>query len=123
MPLPVWLTRPVMYAIGALVAALLVWWLIATLMGGKRAEVQAKLNSNIAGAALESGKDAVNTVGQTAGRADQSDKLTKENSDAIHAAQGADAKVDPATRAAGLVGLCKRAAYRLDPRCVRPAAP
>ena len=112
-----------MYLIGAVVAGLLIWWLIATLMGGKRAEVQAKLNANVAGAAVESGKDAVNTVGQAAGRAEQGDQLTRENSDAIHAAPGSDAKVDPAARDTGLASLCKRAAYRLDPKCVRPATP
>ena len=120
MPLPTWLTRPVIYAIAAVVAALAIWWLVATLLGGKRAEVQAKLNGNIAGAALESGKDAVNTVGQQQASEGAVGALGRDNAAAIHNASGSSASVSPEANAAGIAAICKRASARSDPKCAKP---
>ena len=99
------------------------WWLVATLMGGKRAKVEAELNRNVAESALESGKDAVGTVGAQQAAEAASDRLSAENEKDIRNAKGADASVDPAVRDATLRSLCKRAAYRLDPKCVQYAPP
>ena len=114
---PTWLTRPIMYLIGAVLFALAAWWLVSSLTGGKRAKVEAKLNSNVAGAVLESGRDAVNTVGQQQGSESAVDAVTHSNSADIHKAHGADAKVDPSATSAGIKALCRRASARSDPKC------
>ena len=107
--------------IGIGVALLLAaWWLVATLTGGKRAKVEATLNRNAAGAALESGKDAVGTVGAQQAAEAASDRLSAQNAASIHQAPGADAKVDPGASSAGIKALCKRASARSDPKCAKP---
>lgn len=124
MTLPTWATaRVIAMIVGGLLLVVALWWVVSSLAGGKHAEVQAKLNANIAGAALDSGHDATNTVGQVGERQSQTDQLTKEDADAIKSALGADVKLAPPVHAAGIRGLCKRAAYRLDPQCLRPVNP
>ena len=118
-PVPTWLTRTVLYVIGGVVAVLALWWLIATLTGGKRATVEAKLNSNISGAALASGKDAVDTVGDEQASESAADAMTIQNAVVIHSAVGADAPVAPEVRNAGLLAICHRAAARSDPKCAK----
>lgn len=112
-------TRPVLYVIGGVVAALALWWLVATLTGGKRAKVEAQLNSNIAGAALDSGRDAVNTVGDEQASESAADAITIQNAVTIHSAIGADAPVAPAVKNAGLASICRRASARNDPKCAK----
>lgn len=116
---PAWLTRPVMYLIGGGVAALAIWWLVATLTGGKRAKVEANLNANVAGAAVESGKDAVNTVGTQQASEAAIDAATIQNAVTIHSAVGADAPVGPAVGNAGVAAICRRASARNDPKCAK----
>lgn len=89
----------------------------------RSAKTQAKLSTGQAGAAIDSGKDAVNTLGNRTAADDAGDTITKENSDAIHNAQGADAPVTPAVRDAGLASLCRRAAHKRDPKCLQRANP
>ena len=105
---------------GVLIVCLAAWWLVATLTGGKRAKVEATLNRNVAGAALESGKDAVGTVGAQQAAEAASDRLGADNGASIHAAPGADAKVDPGASSAGIKALCRRASAKGDPRCAKP---
>lgn len=78
---------------------------------------RARLGEEAARAASASGRDAVATVGEAARRETQSADLTRTNELEIRNAQGADARVDPAVRDAGLGGLCRRPAYRDDQRC------
>lgn len=114
--------KPVTWAIGAALLALAAWWLIATLTGGSRAKTEAKLNANVAGAALESGTDAVGTVGAQHASEGAVDALTRENDHEIRNAPGADAPVDPAAHAAGIRSLCKRAANRQRAECLQYAS-
>jgi hypothetical protein len=72
-------------------------------------------------AAIESGADAANTIGNRAAADADADTLTRENTDAIRNADGADAPVAGGVRDAGLASLCRRAAYSRDPRCVQQA--
>lgn len=113
--------KPLTWLIAAVLFALAAWWLVATLTGGKSARVQADLNKSQAGAAMESGRDAVGAVSSAAERSSNADQMTQENRHAIQKAPGADAPVDPAVRAAGLNSLCKRAAYRERPECLQHA--
>lgn len=114
-----WLRKPLGMAIGGVILALLVWWLIATLTGGKSAKVEARLGENTTEAAIESGRDAVGTIGAVGASEDAVDDLTRENDNDIRNAEGADAPVAPAARAAGRNSLCKRAAYRERPECLQ----
>ena len=112
--------KPLAWLIGAVLILLAAWWLVATLTGGKRAKVEAKLNGNVAGAALESGKDAVNTVGQQQGSEAAVDALGRDNAAAIRNAPGASATVAPEASRAGITAICKRASARSDPNCAKP---
>jgi hypothetical protein len=89
----------------------------------RTAKVETQLAAGQAGAALASGQDAANTIGNRMDADAATDTVTRENDHAIRTAPGADAPVDPALRDAGLRGLCRRAAYRLDPKCVQHADP
>lgn len=93
----------------------------ALFIGGLETEV--KLGRNTTEAALESGRDAVGTVGAQGAAEDAVDTITEENENAIRNAEGADASVAPAADAAGRASLCKRAAYRERPECMQLASP
>lgn len=103
-------------AIAALVMAVLG---VAKCSYDSRAKAEIKLSKGQAGAAVASGADAVETVGNQAASEVAADQVTKENADDIRKAQGAAAPVNPAVRDAGIVSLCRRAAYRRDPKCVQ----
>lgn len=117
--MPAFLAKPIAWIIGALVILILVLALLGSLHSCSTAKTQAKLNANQADAAIASGSDAANTTGDVASRQADEDALTGENDHAIRTAPGADAPVDPAARDAALASLCRRAAYRGDPKCVR----
>lgn len=89
------------------------------LVGGAVAKVEARLSGQQVGAAQASGGDAVNTVASVAASEAAGDALTLENDRAIRTAPGAAAPVDPALARAGMRGLCRRAAYSGDQRCLQ----
>ena len=89
----------------------------------RTAKAEARLATGQAGAALASGQDAANSIGNRMDADAAIDALTRENDHAIRTAPGADAPVDPALRDAALRGLCRRAAYRHDPKCLQHADP
>lgn len=114
--------------------AKVVWWgglaLLALLVlsVGKcvydqRAKTEVELSKGQAGAATASGRDAVATVGNQAATEQETDRITKENEDAIRNADGSGEPVAGGVRDAGLDSLCRRAAYRSDPKCLQRAAP
>lgn len=119
--LAAWARKPVAWAVGALILALAVWWIISALSSGKTAKTEAKLNANQVEAATESGADAVSTVGEQMGNEADTADLTRDNRDAILSAEGADAPVANPARDAGLDSLCKRRAYRDSPKCLQRA--
>lgn len=89
----------------------------------RTAETRIDISEGQAGAARDSGADAVNTVGEQTGRENDTDRVTEENDNEIRNAEGAADPVAPGVRDAGLNSLCRRAAYRDDPRCLQRAAP
>lgn len=101
----------------AIAALFALWWLYSAWTANPKAE--ARLSRNQAGAASESGSDAVNTVGAAADREAASDAVSRENERTIREAPGAADPVSAEARAAAIAALCKRAAYRDDPRCAR----
>lgn len=107
--------RAIMFALAAL-------FVLAVIIGGYNAitakpKAEARLGRNTTEAASASGRDAVNTVGAAGEREAAADAVTRSNDKDIRNAQGADAAVADPARDAGLRGLCKRQAYRSDPRC------
>lgn len=108
--------------------ALLALVLLVVLPGSCRRErnaaATARVERGAAKAASDNGRDAVATVGRAAVRRDTIERVTRTNQEEIRHANGAEARVAAAVRDAGIVGLCRRDAYRDDPRCgVRRAAP
>ena len=89
----------------------------------RKAKWEARLSDAQGQAASQSGADAVGTVGAVAGRSSDTEQITRENSDAIHNAPGADAPVDHRATGAGLDSLCRRAAYRGSEQCLQRATP
>lgn len=122
-----WLTGKAIFGLARWIWALLgllavlgaLWWLYSTWTANPKAE--AKLGRNQAGAAAESGSEAVNTVGRAGDREAGDDALTRDNEREIRDAEGSDAPVATPARDAGLAALCRRRAYADDPRCVRDA--
>jgi hypothetical protein len=109
--------RPLGWAVIGLVAMLAMWLGYRAITADARTE--ARLSRNQAEAARQSGADAVNTVGEAGEREAAGDALTRENNQEIRNAPGADAPVSAEAGAAGLAALCRRRAYRDEPRCVR----
>lgn len=103
-------------ALGALLVGIL---LLRSCETERTAKVSTKLATGRAGASLASGADAVDTTGSVQGNEVASDAITRENDDAIRNAEGASAPIANAVRDAGLASLCRRAAYRGNPKCVQ----
>lgn len=108
--------KPLGWAVGALLLILAVWWAYSALT--RDAKTEARLGRNQAEAASQSGSDAVNVVGKAGEREAASNDLTRTNETEIRNAEGADAVVAAPVRDAGLSALCRRAAYKTDPRCL-----
>jgi len=89
----------------------------------RTAKIETRLATGQAAAALASGQDAANTIGNRMDADASTDTVTRENDHAIRTARGADAPVDPALRDIALRGLCRRAAYRHDAKCLQHADP
>lgn len=83
----------------------------------RTAKTQAKVSSGQAGASLQSGQDATNTVGNRMDADASEDQQTRASGDEIRKADGAAAPVAAPVRDAGLTALCRRAAYRDTKRC------
>lgn len=104
--------------IGVILLVLLIVAILA-IRGCSSGKTEAKLANGQSQAATQSGRDAVQSVGNQSAAEIQVDAITKENEDAIRSAPGANAAVAPAARDAGLRALCRRAAYRGDPKCLQ----
>jgi Flp pilus assembly protein TadB len=116
--MPAWLTvRVALYVAGAIAVILALAWLYSAITAKPKAE--ARLATNQAQAASQSGSDAVNVVGKAGEREAASDDLSRSNEKDIRNAQGSDAPVAAPARDAGIAALCRRAAYHDDARCVR----
>lgn len=121
--MPAFFKRPLVILIAALVLFAIGALLVNAITGGEVAKALARLQGNRADAALESGRDAVGTVGNQAAAERAADDLTRSNADEIRNAEGANAPVADPVDASGRASLCRRAAYRERPECVQLAAP
>jgi hypothetical protein len=107
----------------AIVALLVGLLALDRCQAARTAHTEARLATGQADAAVQSGADAVNAVGNRMSADVAIDTITQENRDAITKADGARAPVAPPARNAGLRSLCGRAAYRRDPKCVQYTDP
>jgi hypothetical protein len=107
----------------AIVALLVGLLALDRCQAARTARTEARLATGQADAAVQSGADAVNAVGNRMSADAAIDTITQENRDAITKADGASAPVTAPARNAGLRSLCGRAAYRRDPKCVQYADP
>lgn len=115
--IPPKLARIILIAFGVVVALSLLF-AVRSCQQSRTAKTEAKLATGQADAAMKSGADAVQTVGNRMDADAATDTITRENNDAIRNAEGADAPVAAGVRDAGLASLCRRAAYRRDPKCL-----
>ncbi len=104
----IWLRAPLLglarwawLAIAAVVLALGAWWVVSTFISGKTAKTEARLSEKQAEAAMESGTDAVETVGEQS-RAETS----RERSVAAAQKDVEDAETVSDAHAAGAGWLC-----------------
>jgi hypothetical protein len=78
---------------------------------------QSRVERSQAEAASNSAADAINTVTGVGTNQAASEDLGRTNERDIRAAEGANTKISAGVNAAGRAALCKRAAYRDDPKC------
>lgn len=105
------------------VAALLAWWLTTAPARHKTEAATAKVETALSGSRQASAQAATEIVVRAGQRDAAADQLTRETSDAIHNAPGADLRLNPGLNRAALVGLCKRPAYCGRPECLQFADP
>lgn len=108
--------------VGIIAVLLVAWWIITSLIGSKSAKTEARLATGRAEASLQSGTDAVETVGRSIEYERRVDYITRETERAIREAPGADAPVDPTLDSIARDRLCQRAAYSQHPDCVQHSA-
>jgi hypothetical protein len=104
-------------ALVGVVAAIATLFTLHECSVARTAKTETKLATGQAGAAMQSGQDAANTVGNRMAADADEDATTRSNGDLIRNAQGSDAPVAAPARDAGLTALCRRVAYRDTPRC------
>lgn len=107
--------------IAAVVALVLGVVLLATCQGWRTAGAKAALGNAAGRAAVESGKDAIGAAGAVSASVAAYDEQGRKTDAEIRRAAGADTPVPAAVDAAVRRGLCRRAAYRRDPKCLQRA--
>lgn len=109
--------RAIAAAILGLVLIVLVLFGASQCTKRKNAASQARVEQSQAQAAQESAKDAINAVAASGARESASEDLTRSNDREIRAADGASERVGAGVNYAGRAALCRREAYRNDPKC------
>jgi ABC-type protease/lipase transport system fused ATPase/permease subunit len=116
------------YEIGAKLIATVVAVIVLVLVVGltvrscdkRRSQAaQERVERSQSEAAANSAADAIEAVTRSGEATAASEELSRENERDIRAAEGASVKVGSGVDAAGRAALCKRAAYRNDPKCKR----
>jgi hypothetical protein len=78
---------------------------------------QSRVDRSQGEAQRNSSADAINTVTNVGNNAAASEEMTRQNEKEIRNAPGANDPVNPGARDAGLRSLCRRPAYRGNPKC------
>ena len=106
----------------AVIAAIAALMLLAALVPGCIAKrhaqaAQARVDASQAQAASDSAKDAINATAAAGARETASEDMTRTNDSRIRASEGAGVRVGAGVNMEGRRALCRRAAYRDDPKC------
>lgn len=109
--------RIIAMIVGGLILLALIVFGVSQCQKNKSLGTQAKVDKAQTGALANSAADAIGTTQDVAANAAASEDLTRSNEKDIRNAEGADTRVGAAVDAAGRRSLCKRAAYRNDPKC------
>lgn len=100
------------------------WWVV---IGGpahdRKAAAEARASAEYAAGRADAAADAAAIADQAHSAATASETLTRKNADEIHAAPGADQRLDPALNDAGRRGMCRRPSYRATAECVQLLGP
>lgn len=112
---------------GRIIAAVLgILFVIGTLTFGvtqcdkrRNEAAQSRVNEGQAGAAQESGADAIGRVSNRAASAQAGEDLTRANADDIRNAPGASDRVNSGVDQAGRAAICRRPSYANTPQCAR----
>jgi hypothetical protein len=110
----------VTFALGLVLLLVLAFFAIRGIFVGS-AKDEVRLSRNQAEAAVASGTDAVATVGKQMKREEAIDATTRDNTNAIRSAPGADTPISPELDAIARERLCRRAAYTKHPDCLQHA--
>jgi hypothetical protein len=78
---------------------------------------QGRVDDAQSGAQQNSAADAIGTVSAAGQRETGSEELTRSNEREIRDAEGAGERIKPGVDTAGRAALCRREAYRNDPKC------
>ncbi len=114
--------RLVIYAVAALVALGLAWFVIDRLFlapgRAREAAATAKVERKVGETAVATGKDALATTERVIERNTRVETLTRENTTRILAAPGANDTIPAAVDAAWLASICARDGRGDDPQCI-----
>jgi ABC-type protease/lipase transport system fused ATPase/permease subunit len=116
---PTLTARAIFFIVGLLVLIGVVAFTVRSCDKRHSRAAQTRVERSQAEAAANSAADAIGTVAASGEAERASEDLTRINEQQIRAAEGSNAAVNPAARDAGIAALCRRQAYRDDPRCKR----
>lgn len=112
--------RLIAIAVGVIVLIAVVGLTVRSCDARHSKAAQSRVDASQAQAASNSAADAIGTVAASGEAERASEDLTRSNEQQIRGAEGANDKVNPAVRDAGIAALCRRQAYKDDPRCKKP---
>jgi sensor histidine kinase regulating citrate/malate metabolism len=110
-------TRIIGMVVGVIVLIVAVGLFVKSCDNRRDRAAQERLDSAQAGAAAESSADAINTVSRSGEAQAESEALSRANERDIRAAEGAGERVGAGVNTAGRRALCKREAFKNDPKC------
>lgn len=110
-------SRLILTIVGAIVLIVAAALFVRSCDKRRSEAAQTRVERSQAEAQTNSAVDAINTVTGVGGNTAVSEDLGRTNEQDIRNAEGASAKVGAGVGTAGLRALCKRAAYRNDPKC------
>jgi hypothetical protein len=110
-------TRVIGMVVGVIVLIVAVSLFVRSCDNRRDRAAQSRVDEAQAGAAAESSADAINTVSRSGEAQAESEALSRANERDIRAAEGAGERVGAGVNTAGRRALCKREAFKNDPKC------
>jgi uncharacterized protein (UPF0333 family) len=109
--------RVIAMIVGVILLIVVVGLFVKSCDNRRSRAAQSRVERSQAEAASNSAADAINTVTGVGTNQAASEDLGRTNERDIRAAEGASTKIGAGVNAAGRSALCKRQAYRDDPKC------